>query len=202
MSFRLDICPVPAIVRAKGRLSMRLARILVGAWLVLGGVTACSDHNPTVVFTGDAGVDGKGEAGIAQDGGGNHDGGTVAEVAVTVDGGGPAFEVLLPVDLAPQGNTIPDASSPVDLGVGPDLALDSNQATDSPAVADVHPAAIDVSPAVADVHPAAIDVSPAGIDVSPAAIDGASSTLDGSVGTSLEVGIDSSAVHDGGGTAG
>ena len=160
---------------------MRLARILVGAWLVLGGVTACSDHNPTVVFTGDAGVDGKGEAGIVQDGGGNHDGGTVAEVAVTVDGGGPAFEVLLPVDLAPQANPSPDASAPVDLGVGPDLALDSNRTTDSPAAADVRPAAIDVS---------------------PAAIDGASPTLDGSAGTSLEVGIDSSTVHDGGGTAG
>jgi len=181
---------------------MRLARILVGAWLVLGGVTACSDHNPTVVFTGDAGVDGKGEAGIALDGGGNHDGGTVTEVAVSVDGGGPALEVSSPVDLAQQSNPIPDASTSLDLGVGPDLTLDSNHTTDSPAAADVSAATADVRSVAIDVSPAGIDASPTGIDVHPSAVDGAGPARDGATGSSLEVGIDSSAVHDGGGTAG
>jgi len=125
---------------------MRLAGILVATSLLLGGVTACSDHYPTVVFTGDAGVDGKGGAGTSLDGGGNHDGGTATEVAVATDGGGPVVDVSLPVDQASQSNPTPDAATSVDAVVGP--------------------------------------------------------AVDGSTGTSLEVGIDSSAVHDGGGTAG
>jgi hypothetical protein len=156
--------------------------------MLLGGITACSDHNPTVVFTADAGIDGKSQAGASLDGGGSHDGGTVAEVAVAADSGGQAADASWPVDVAPEATPISDASNSVDLGVGPDLALDLNQTADSHAAT--------------DVSPAAIDLGPGAIDLSSAAIDGASPALDVSAGTSLEVGIDSSAVHDGGGTAG
>jgi hypothetical protein len=144
---------------------MRLARILVGAWLVLGGFTACSDHNPTVVFVGDAGADGKSEAGAAQDGGGSHDGG----VAVAADTRGLSIDVPSALDLAQE------TSSAVDVANTPDVnrAADVNQAIDLPTV---------------------IDTS--------RAIDGAGQTLDGSGGTALDLGVDSSAASDGGGTGG
>jgi hypothetical protein len=169
---------------AKGRREMRLARILLGVWIVLGGITACSDHNPTVVFTVDAGTTAKSEAGTSQDGGGSHDGGTAAEAAVVSDVGG-VFDVSLPADLVLEANPI-DAFTSADAGL--DLAPDQNQSADGPAVI--------------DVSRSAIDVSPASSDLSPAAIDGVGPGLDGSGGTSLEVGIDSTVVHDGGGTAG
>ena len=148
---------------------MRLARILVGAWLVLGGITACSDHNPTVVFTPDAGADAKSsEAGTPQDSGGSHDGGS-AEVTVAVDGAGPLLDVSSAVDQAPEVNLVVDVASSQDTGVdrAADLAIDSSPATDT-----------------------------------SRAIDGADSALDGPGGTPLDVGSDSSAVHDGGGTGG
>jgi hypothetical protein len=63
---------------------MRSARNLLGAWLLLGGIAACSDHNPTI--TEDAGTAGKTEAGPSQDAGGSYDAGPVAEFDVGADG--------------------------------------------------------------------------------------------------------------------
>jgi len=148
---------------------MRLARILVGAWLVLGGFTACSDHNPTVVFVGDAGADGKSEAGASQDGGGSHDGGVGKEVAVAADTG----------------------SVPVDVQSALDRAQETISGVDVANTPDVNPAA-DVNHAI-DL-PTAIDTG--------RAIDGAAQAIDGSGGTALDLGVDSSATPDGGGTGG
>jgi len=98
---------------------MRSARYLVGAWLLLGGMAACSDHNPTVVFTVDAAA--KSEAGPAQDVGESYDGRPVAEVAV---------------DLTPDANPITDVANALDAGV--DWAIDlNNQAVDGSSALDV-----------------------------------------------------------------
>jgi hypothetical protein len=169
MSFLMDIRPVTSIVAAEGRHDMRLARILVATWLVLGGITACSDHNPTVIFTADAGADAKTEAGTSHDGGSSHDGGTDV---VTAKDDGPASDVLVPVDLAPEASPAIDVASLPD--AGSDRAVDQAQALDGAAPTDSN----------------------------RAERDGAGPALDGPAGTAPEVGIDSSAVHDGGGTAG
>jgi len=152
---------------------MRLARILIGAWLFLGGITACSDHNPTVFFAADAGADGKAEAGASQDGGGNHDGGTVE---VASDGGGSAVEVRLAVDLTPE--LTPEANPGIDVPSLADTALDRPPGSDQ-----------------AVEGPAPTDSNRSGIDSSGPA-------LDGPAGTALEVGIDSSADLDSSGTGG
>jgi hypothetical protein len=144
--------------------------------MVLGGITACSDHNPTVVFTVDAAA-GKSDAGTSQDGGGSHDGGTAAEVAVAPDGGGPLADVPTGGDLPPDADRISDVASLPDVGVadvGADRALDSNQASDSAT---------------------AIDSSRTGTDSPGPAVDG-------SGGSTLDVGGDSSAAPDGGGAGG
>lgn len=96
--------------------------------MVLGGIAACSDHNPTVVFTVDAAA-GKSEAGASQDGGGRLDGGTAADAAVATDSGGPVVDVPSAVDLAPDANRIIDLANPLDGGV--DRAADFGQAVDS-----------------------------------------------------------------------
>jgi hypothetical protein len=139
--------------------------------MVLGGITACSDHNPTVVFTVDAAA-GKSEAGTSQDGGGSHDAGTAAEVAVAPDGGGPVPDVSTAGDLPPDADRISDVANTLDAGV--DRTVDLNQAVDN---------------------------SPA-IDSSRTGIDSAGPAVDGSGGSALDVGADSSAVHDGGGAGG
>jgi hypothetical protein len=116
-------------------MEMRLVRVLALVGLILGGGTACKDHNPTVVFTGaDAGGDGKSETGAPLDGGGSRDGGSAVEVAIATDLG--------------------------------------NQIVDAP---------------LAD---------------GPASIDSAGTGLDGSGGLTLDVGVDSYALHDGGGAGG
>jgi len=141
---------------------MRLARILVGTWLVLGGITACSDHNPTVVFVGDAGVDGRGETGTPLDGGGSsHDSGAAAEVAAEV--GGPV------VDVRPADAQAPDANPAIDVAIPPDVAadrvLDLNLSIDSPPAVDTN-GAIDGASSVLDgVAATSLDV---GFDSSPA----------------------------------
>ena len=148
---------------------MRLARILIGVGLVLGGMTACSDHNPKVFFAADAGADGKSEAGAPQDGGGSHDGGAVE---VASDGGALGVEVRLPIDLTVEANPSIDVASLADTAL--DRPVDQNQATDGPAA----------------------------IDSNRPELDSAGPALDGPAGTLLEVGFDSSAVRDGGGTGG
>jgi hypothetical protein len=151
---------------------MRLARILLGTWLVFGGLTACSDHNPTVVFVGDAAADGKSEAGSPQDSVGGHDGGGAAEVVVAVDAGGPLGDVPLAVDLPPEANPVSDVAN-----------LDVNRAVDLFQ-------AIDLPTAL----PTTIDAG--------RAIDGPGQALDGPGGTVLDLGADSSAAHDGDGIGG
>ena len=148
---------------------MRLVRILLGTWLVFGGLTSCSDHNPTVVFKLDAGTAGKSEAGTSQDGGGSHDGGATAEVAVAADVGGPLGDVPLALDLAPETNPVLDVANPLDVTRAADLnqAIDLSTATDTRRT-----------------------------------IDGAGQALDGPGGTTLDLGIDSSAAQDSGGTGG
>ena len=144
-------------------MKMRLVLVLAVAGLALGGITACKDHNPTVVFTGDAGTDGKTEAGAPQDGGGSHDGTAAAEAASATDVGGPTVDVPLAVDLASDVNGVIDVANPVDA----DHAVDLNQAIDS-----------------------------------PASIDGSGLAVDGTAGPAVDVGVDSSAPHDGGETGG
>jgi hypothetical protein len=139
--------------------------------MVLGGITACSDHNPTVVFTVDAAA-GKSEAGTSQDGGGSHDGGTGAEVAVAPDGGGPVADVPTAVDLPADAERISDVAN------APDADADGT---------------VDLSQAV-DI-PTAIDSRRTGIDSAGPAVDGSGASA-------LDVGVDSSAVHDGGGAGG
>jgi hypothetical protein len=105
------------------RLEMRLARALALAGAILGGTTACDDHNPTVVFTGDAGGSGKSEAGSPQDSGNGHDGGVAADVAVATDFGGQSLDAPLAVDVAPDVNPIVlDGAASVDVGI--DRAVD------------------------------------------------------------------------------
>jgi hypothetical protein len=98
-------------------MEMRLARVLALAGAILGGTTACNDHNPTVVFTGDAGASGKSETGSPQDSGGNHDGGA-ADVAIATDNG--AASVDVGIDRAVDLNQVVDGPAPVD-GAGPAL---------------------------------------------------------------------------------
>jgi hypothetical protein len=109
---------------------------LAGA--ILGGTTACNDHNPTVVFTGDAGGSGKSEAGSPQDSGGNHDGGGAADVAIAADVGSQSIDALLAVDLVPDVN-------PIVLDGAIDRALDLNQAADGPVPIDGAGPALDGS---------------------------------------------------------
>ena len=139
--------------------------------MVLGGITACSDHNPTVVFTVDAAA-GKSEAGTSQDGGGSHDAGTAAEVAVAPDGGGPVADVPTAFDLPADSDRISDVANLPDAGV--DRVVDLNQAVDSPTA----------------------------MDSNRNGIDSAGPAADGSAASALDVGVDSSAVHDGGGAGG
>jgi hypothetical protein len=108
---------------------MRLARILLGTWLVFGGLTACSDHNPTVVFVTDAAAAGKSEAGSPQDSVGSHDGGGGAEVAVAVDAGGPLVDVA--IDLPPEANPVSDVAN-----LDVNRAVDLYQAIDLPTAID------------------------------------------------------------------
>ena len=139
--------------------------------MALGGIAACSDHNPTVVFTADA-ASGKSEAGTSQDGGGSHDGGTAVEVAVATDGGGSVADVPTAGDLAPDASRIIDVGNPLDAGV--DRVVDLTQAVDSLTATDTN----------------------------RTEIDSAGPAVDGSGGSALDVGADSSAVHDGGGAGG
>jgi len=151
---------------------MRLARSLFGTWLVLGGITACSDHNPTVVFVVDAGVDGKSEAGSPQDGGGTgHDGGAFAEVAVAAEVGGSVVDVRPAVDQAP------DANPPSDVAIPPDVVAD--QAADLKLSID---------------SPPAVDAD--------RAMDGANWVYDGAAAMARDGEIELSAALDGGGTGG
>jgi hypothetical protein len=166
---------------------MRLARILLGTWLVFGGLTACSDHNPTVIFATDAATGGKIDVGTSQDGGGSHDGGAAAEVAVVADGGGSPVDVSAIRDLAQESNPVIDVANVPD--VGADRAADVNQASDSPP-------AIDTVRLIDGAGPtgAGPTVDGAGPTAGP--------TIDGSGGTALDLGVDSSAAPDGGGTGG
>jgi hypothetical protein len=110
---------------------MRLARILLGTWLVFGGLTACSDHNPTVVFVTDAAAAGKSEAGSPQDSVGSHDGGGAAEVAIAVDAGGPLGDVPLAIDLSPEASPVSDVAN-----LDVNRAVDLYQAIDLPTAID------------------------------------------------------------------
>jgi hypothetical protein len=82
-------------------MEMRLARILalVGAIFgaIFGGMTACNDHNPTVVFTVDVDGGGKSEAGISQD--------RIMDGSTPLDAG---------VDRAVDWNPVVDGLAPID----------------------------------------------------------------------------------------
>jgi hypothetical protein len=125
---------------------MRIARVLAVTTLVLGGFAACNDHNPKVVFTTDAGIDGKTEAGALQDTvagrdlGADPDGPTVAEVAAQ------GADAPLAAEVAPDGNRGIDASSALDVSVDANVTIDGATSVDGsgPAVDGVGGSAIDV----------------------------------------------------------
>jgi len=140
--------------------------------MVLGGISACSDHNPTVTFTTDAGTTGKSEAGTSLDGGGNHDGGLAPDAVGAADVGGTAVDVSSSADQALDVNPSTDAANPLDVGV-------DRQA--------------DLAPTV--------DTS-AALDNKGVSVDGAGASLDGPGTASIEVGTDSASASDLGGTGG
>jgi hypothetical protein len=148
MFFALDICLADKRLDCeRNGMKMRLALILTLAGSVLGGMSACSDHDPTVVFKMDAAGDVKVEAGAPQDSGASFDAGSVADSAIVTDGAGPVVDAPSAVDLAQEANQGVDASHPVD--VSADLpvtvVVDSNQVVDGPAAVDSAGSALDGS---------------------------------------------------------
>jgi hypothetical protein len=112
---------------------MRVAHVLAVTTLVLGGLAACTDHYPKVVFQTDAGNDGKSEAGAPQDTGAGGETATVPDAPSAVDVGIQGADVPLAVDVALEANRSIDVSSldaSVDVAVDASVALDGAQAVD------------------------------------------------------------------------
>ncbi len=107
---------------------MRVARVMAVTTLVLGGFAACNDHYPKVVFTTDAGIDGKTEAGAPQDTGGGQDIGAVPDAAIGADVGAQGADVPLAADVAPDVNRGIDVPGLLDVNV--DVSVDANGAID------------------------------------------------------------------------
>lgn len=123
-------------------MKMRLALVLALAGSVLGGISACSDHHPTVVFKMDAAGDVKVEAGAAQDSGAGFDASAAADALIATDGAGPIVDAPSANDVASETNKGVDASNPsADLPVA--AFVDSNQVVDGPAAADSAGPALD-----------------------------------------------------------
>ena len=125
---------------------MRIARVLAVTTLVLGGSAACNDHNPKVVFTTDAGIDGKTEAGAPQDTGTGHDTAAVPDAPIALDVGAQGADAPLATEVAPEVNRGIDTPSALDVSLDANVTIDGATSVDGsgPAVDGAGGSAVDV----------------------------------------------------------